>query len=187
MTDLPPHDMKTEDAVLGSILNDDDANRALCSISDLIPAPRARWFFRRENKVFAWALDAAAAGRHQVADYLAQGPSPWQPADVDAARWQPDFVVAADGSGTHRSVQAAVDAVPARAADPGAQRTWVIRVRPGTYRGPLCLRGLGPIALVGLGDTPNAVKVRLHRARQALKALLDPHMDPTWASGSGST
>jgi RNA polymerase sigma-70 factor (ECF subfamily) len=27
-----------------------------------------------------------------------------------------------------------------------------------------------------LGITPNAVKIRLHRARQALRTLLDPHM-----------
>ncbi len=94
-------------------------------------------------------LDAGAAARHQAAAYLAQGPSPWQPAEVDAALWPADFVVAADGSGTHRTVQAAVDAVPARGAGPGAQRHWVIRIRPGTYRGPLCVQDKAPLRLVG--------------------------------------
>lgn len=75
-------------------------------------------------------LDAATAERHQVAHYLAQGPSPWRPASVDAARWVVDFVVAADGSGTHRTVQAAIDAVPQRANGPDTQRPWVIRIRP---------------------------------------------------------
>ncbi len=62
---------------------------------------------------------------------------------------------------------------------------------PNQYREMLLLRDIQQLSTedvaAALGDTPNAVKVRLHRARQALKALLDPHMDPTWASGSGST
>jgi pectate lyase/pectin methylesterase-like acyl-CoA thioesterase len=101
-------------------------------------------------------LDAAAAARHQVADYLAQGPSPWQPAEVDAARWRPDFIVAPDGSGTHHTVQAAVDAVPART-DAGTPRTWVIRIRPGTYRGPLCVQDKAPLRLVGEPGDARAV------------------------------
>ncbi len=93
-------------------------------------------------------LNAATAARHTAAAYLAQGVSPWQPEDVDADALTADFTVAADGSGSHRSVQAAVDAVPAAAAaTPG--RRWVIRIRPGVYRGPLCVREKPPLALVG--------------------------------------
>jgi RNA polymerase sigma-70 factor (ECF subfamily) len=51
---------------------------------------------------------------------------------------------------------------------------------PDTYRVVLLLRDIeerptGEVAAI-LGTTPNAVKIRLHRARQALRAMLDPHM-----------
>jgi pectate lyase/pectin methylesterase-like acyl-CoA thioesterase len=99
-----------------------------------------------------WAALALAQPQPTAADYLAQGPSPWAPAAVDAARWQPDFVVAADGSGTHRSVQAAVDAVPA-----GGERRWFIRIQPGTYRGALCVKAKAPLTLYGSPGNPRAV------------------------------
>lgn len=51
---------------------------------------------------------------------------------------------------------------------------------PDQYREVLLLRDFQQLSTEAvaeaLGDTPNAVKVRLHRARQALKALLDPYL-----------
>ncbi len=44
----------------------------------------------------------------------------------------PDAIVAADGSGTHATVQAAVDAAPA-----GRTTPWVILIKPGRYAGHL--------------------------------------------------
>lgn len=53
---------------------------------------------------------------------------------------------------------------------------------PDTYREVLLLRDLEELsteeAAEALQVTPNAVKVRLHRARQALRTLLDPYMRP---------
>jgi RNA polymerase sigma-70 factor (ECF subfamily) len=53
---------------------------------------------------------------------------------------------------------------------------------PDTYREVLLLRDIeelsGEEAAETLGVTSNAVKVRLHRARQALRTLLDPYMRP---------
>lgn len=53
---------------------------------------------------------------------------------------------------------------------------------PDTYREVLLLRDIeelsGEEAAGILGVTPNAVKIRLHRARQALRTLLDPYMRP---------
>lgn len=50
---------------------------------------------------------------------------------------------------------------------------------PETYRTVLLLRDIegldGDEVARLLGVTPNAVKIRLHRARQALRTLLDPH------------
>jgi pectate lyase/pectin methylesterase-like acyl-CoA thioesterase len=129
-------------------------------------------------------LDAVTADRHQVAHYLAQGPSPWLPASVDAARWAADFVVAADGSGTHRTVQAAIDAVPARADELQAQRPWVIRIRPGTYRGPVCVRDKAPIRLTGEPGNPGAVTLVDGRYNALPKAVGVPAQPcwPQWGS-----
>ena len=53
---------------------------------------------------------------------------------------------------------------------------------PETYRVVLQLRDIEEMTTEEtaqvLGITPNAVKIRLHRARQALRALLDGHMRP---------
>lgn len=50
---------------------------------------------------------------------------------------------------------------------------------PDAYRNVLLLRDIEQMntdkTAAVLGDTVNAVKIRLHRARQALRTLLDPH------------
>src|SRR5262249_58683224 len=52
-----------------------------------------------------------------------------------------------------------------------------IELLPASYRTVLVLRDIEELdtdeAATALGTTRNAVKIRLHRARQALKALLD--------------
>lgn len=117
-------------------------------------------------------VDEATAGRHRLADYLAMGPSPWQPpGSVDVAT-PADFVVAADGSGTHRSVQAAIDAVPA--ATPGGRR-FVVQIRPGTYREHVCVKGRAPITL--RGDPSDASAVVLVEGRY--NAMPRPAGQPT--------
>lgn len=53
---------------------------------------------------------------------------------------------------------------------------------PDGYRTVLLLRDIEELSTdevaATLRVTPNAVKIRLHRARQALRTLLDPHMRP---------
>jgi RNA polymerase sigma-70 factor (ECF subfamily) len=57
-------------------------------------------------------------------------------------------------------------------------RTLIDRL-PETYRTALLLRDIEDLdneeAADLLGITPNAMKIRVHRARQALRALLEPH------------
>lgn len=102
-------------------------------------------------------LSAADAARHSAAAYLAQGPTPWLPAKLrDMPLWRADFTVAADGSGSHRSVQAAIDAVPARSQ---SSQRHVIRIQPGTYRETLCMRHKAPITLVGAAGGAAAVLI----------------------------
>ena len=87
-------------------------------------------------------LSEAEASPHTRAAYLGDWtPQPWASAPV-VAEVRPG-----------QSVQQVLDALPPPT---GALR--VVRLHPGTYRGPLCLRGLGPIALVGLGE-PGAVRL----------------------------
>ncbi len=99
-------------------------------------------------------VGADQAATMRISDYLAQGPAPWLPPAFDASALMPDFIVAADGSGTHRTVQAAVDAVP-----PNSARRHVIRIQPGTYREKLCVAGKGPLTLVGTPGDPAAVLI----------------------------
>ncbi len=51
---------------------------------------------------------------------------------------------------------------------------------PESYRTVLLLRDIEEVstseAATMLGVTENALKIRLHRARQALRTLLDPHL-----------
>ncbi len=127
------------------------------------------------------ALLCAAAWAQPTLDprtvqaYLAQGPQAWQPADLaSAALPAATYVVAADGSGTHRRIQDAIDALPLSAATAtGAART-VIRIRPGTYRERLCLRDKGPLLLVGEPSDNRAVRiVASHYAGQRKRAGVD--------------
>ena len=102
-------------------------------------------------------LDAAVAAHMDVADYLAQGSSPWQPENLAGKAWRVDYTVAADGSGTHKTVQAAIDAVPARSAS--AVRV-VIEIKPGIYREPVCVpAGKAPITLLGDAADASAVVI----------------------------
>lgn len=53
---------------------------------------------------------------------------------------------------------------------------------PDTYRSVLLMRDIEELSTEEvasmLGTTANAVRIRLHHARQALRALLDPHLRP---------
>lgn len=105
-------------------------------------------------------LDAATASDFTAARYLAQAGAlgtdgasltvdGWTPPALgDVAGITPSFVVAADGSGTHTTLQAAIDAVPAAGA--GVARHAIL-MKPGTYREVVCANGKAPITLHGLG------------------------------------
>ena len=147
-----------------------------------------------------WAQDAArpqltptAAANYTVATYLAQGPSQWSPVDLTGLQHaRPDFLVALDGSGTHTSLQAALDALPAAGAE---ARRWVIGLAAGTYRGQVCLQGKAPAALVGLGQRPSDVRIVAARyAGQSKRPGVDagnpclPALDaPTYGTFSSAT
>ncbi|TRZ55889.1 MAG: hypothetical protein D4S02_16975 [Rhodocyclaceae bacterium] len=121
-------------------------------------------------------LDDVTASHHSVVDYLSDpadtAAAPWQPAVLESpANWPADFVVAPDGGGTHRSLQAAIDAVPALGT---ASRRYYIRIKAGVYREQVCAVGKGPITLYG--ETTDAKAVRLvhgHYNAQAKRSGID--------------
>ncbi|WP_157991605.1 pectinesterase family protein [Caldimonas tepidiphila] len=113
-------------------------------------------------------LDGQEAAQYTIARYFAQAgqlgsdgsglsTDGWMPPEVgEVASFTPDFVVAADGSGTHTTVQAALDAVPAAAS--GAPRHFIL-VKPGTYRELVCVRDKAPITLYGAGADAGEVVI----------------------------
>ena len=115
----------------------------LCSVALAqapVPAPAVSTALRPQ-------MSPELAARHRVADYLAQGAAPWLPPDYnEGLLWKPDFVVAADGSGTHTSVQAALDAVPAAS---NKVKRYYIQIKPGVYTERPCAAGKAPITLYG--------------------------------------
>lgn len=80
--------------------------------------------------------------------------------DVPCAEWKESCEEALQRSETRERVRRCIDRLPE------------------TYRTVLLLRDIEEMdteeAARTLGITPNAVKIRLHRARQALRELLDP-------------
>lgn len=123
-------------------------------------------------------LDDAQAARLRVEDWL-QG---WQPQPLDPRAWTPDFIVAADGSGTHRTLQAALDALPREG------RRHYIRLKPGSYREQVCLRDKVPLTLYG---DPGAVIVAGHYNAQPKPAgqainTCTPHQDGASYGTAGS-
>lgn len=104
-------------------------------------------------------LTDAQAQDYTVAKYLAQAgvltgaggagltTDNWVPPAIgDVGSFTPTYTVAADGSGTHTTVQAAIDAVPLATAS--STRVY-IRVKPGTYRELVCAKDKAPITLYG--------------------------------------
>jgi pectinesterase len=109
-------------------------------------------------------LTDASAACYTIQRYLAQTGTVgalttdnWDPtAGLPAASTlTPMFTVAADGSGTHTTVQAAITA--AKALTGGARVN--ILVKPGTYRELVCIDGTTPITLYGADSDPSKVTI----------------------------
>lgn len=116
-------------------------------------------------------MSAAEALNYLPQHYLED----WQAGAAQAGT--PDFIVASDGSGTHRSVQAALEALPARTAG-DANKRWVIQIQPGRYLEQLCIKGRAPFSLVGKPSDPAAVTLSFsrHAALPQAKGAANPCM-----------
>jgi pectinesterase len=88
---------------------------------------------------------------------------PWDPVANgigNIAKVKPTYTVAADGSGSHLSVQAAVDSAITSG---GTARVYIL-VKPGTYREQLCTKGAPPITLYGLDSDASKVLIVNNKA-----------------------
>ncbi|RVT83551.1 pectinesterase family protein [Inhella crocodyli] len=104
-----------------------------------------------------FAADALAAAPSQDRPQLSEAETALHTRAAYLGDWTPGSAAGAPVVAEVRpgqAVQQVLDALP-----PSTGTLRVVRLYPGTYRGPLCLRGLGPIALVGLGATPEAVRL----------------------------
>jgi len=108
-------------------------------------------------------LSATTAANFTVAKYFA-APDPWDPTAGlgSPSSFTADYTVATDGSGTHRTVQAALTA-----ASSGSARRYIL-VKPGTYREVVSVSGSTPLTLYGAdGDTARVVIVNGRSASDA--------------------
>jgi pectinesterase len=113
-------------------------------------------------------LTDAAAACYTIKNYLAQAGTigslvrdDWDPS---ATPWStpasPTYTVAADGSGTHASVQAAINAALASG---GTSRVYIL-VKPGTYRELVCVKppsGAAAVPVTLYGADSDASKVTI--------------------------
>lgn len=120
-------------------------------------------------------LSAADAAKHTMANYFAKTGNieelindPWDPAKNgigDVKSFKPTFTVAADGSGTHKTVQAAMDAAIAKG---GKDRIYVL-VKAGTYREQVCLKDAPPVTVYGLDADASKVVIVENKANSSPK------------------
>jgi pectinesterase len=99
-------------------------------------------------------LTASEAANYTVAKYLASGGDAWEPTAGlgTASSFTADATVAADGSGTHTTVQAALSAAA------GGTRRYIL-VKPGTYRGVVTYSGSTPVTLYGADGDATRVTI----------------------------
>jgi pectin methylesterase-like acyl-CoA thioesterase len=91
----------------------------------------------------------------------------WHPEHLDVrSTWPAHRVVAKDGSGTHTSLQAAIDSLPNASAT--SSRSFIL-IKPGEYREIVCIKDKPPLTLYALGN-PKEVLVIESRFNGKAKA-----------------
>jgi pectinesterase len=99
-------------------------------------------------------LVSGDAAKYTILKYLAASDN-WDPTAGlgNASAFIPNFTVASDGSGTHTSVQAAINAAAS-----GSARRYIL-IKPGSYRGVVSYSSATPITLYGLDADASKVVI----------------------------
>ena len=99
-------------------------------------------------------LASSDAAKYTILKYFAQSDN-WDPTAGlgNASSFSPNFTVASDGSGTHTTVQAAINAAAS-----GSARRYIL-IKPGSYRGVVSYSGATPITLYGLDADASKVVI----------------------------
>jgi pectinesterase len=99
-------------------------------------------------------LSSTDAAKYTILKYFAQSDN-WDPTAGlgNASSFTANFTVAADGSGTHTTVQAAINAAAS-----GTARRYIL-IKPGTYRGVVSYSGATPITLYGADSDATKVVI----------------------------
>lgn len=115
-------------------------------------------------------LTSAVATNYTALRYLASAGTAgslvadnWNPLDGlgNPSQFRPTYTVAADGTGTHVSIQAALNAVASDTMNAGAadgSRIYIL-VKPGTYREVVCVNVPRPITLYGTSDDASLIQI----------------------------
>lgn len=85
----------------------------------------------------------------------------WQPRLEDNRQsWPAQRVVAKDGTGTHATLQAAIDSLPSasRDASSGATRIYIL-IKPGEYREIVCAKDKAPFTLYAFGNPKDVIVI----------------------------
>jgi len=143
-------------------------------------------------------LTDASAACFTIQNYLAQaGPTGalvrdnWDPsAGLPAAStYAPTYTVAADGSGTHTTVQ---DAIAAANSAGGSARVYIL-VQPGSYRELVCVKGTVPITLYGVDADATKVTIAFDNYNgkpvdsTKINACASPGSSATYGTSGSST
>lgn len=139
-------------------------------------------------------LTSAAATKYTALKYLASAGTiaalvedSWNPLDGlgDPSLFRPTYTVAADGTGTHLSIQAALNDVANDSMDTGATDTSriYILVKPGTYREFVCVNVPRPVTLYGTSVDASLIQIVFdNHAGAAADAGVNPCTTPAGTS-----
>jgi pectinesterase len=143
-------------------------------------------------------LTDASAACFTIQNYLAQaGPvgalvrDDWDPSAglPTASSYTPTYTVAADGSGTHTTVQDAITA----ASNSGSSARVYILVQPGSYRELVCVKGTVPITLYGADTDASKVTIAFDNYNgktvdsTKINACASPGSSATYGTSGSST
>jgi RNA polymerase sigma-70 factor (ECF subfamily) len=150
--------------------NDDDAREAVHEA--FVSAFKARRQFDGRSRLSTWLHRIAVNAALMKLRTRRRHP------EESIDELQPDFLPSGHHAATFKSWDEPADAAVARKERAAVVRRAIDRL-PDSYRSVLLLRDIEELSTDetarALDLTPNAVKIRLHRARLALRALIAPH------------